>query len=116
AHELAAGTLRARGTLDARLAPRAARGWDAVPGDLQDILRLGAYQLGGLERVPAHAAVSTSVALARELGGRKAAGFVNAVLRRVAGDGDAAGEPSDSHPGWLVARWTERFGAAETAR
>lgn len=116
AHELAAGTLRARGTLDARLAPRAARGWDAVPGDLQDILRLGAYQLGGLERVPAHAAVSTSVALARELGGRKAAGFVNAVLRRVAGDGDPAGTPSDSHPGWLVARWTGRFGAAEAAR
>jgi 16S rRNA (cytosine967-C5)-methyltransferase len=116
AHELAAGTLRARGTLDARLAPRAARGWDAVPGDLQDILRLGAYQLGGLERVPAHAAVSTSVALARELGGRKAAGFVNAVLRRVAGDAGAAGEPADSHPAWLVARWTDRFGPAETAR
>jgi 16S rRNA (cytosine967-C5)-methyltransferase len=115
AHELAAGILRARGTLDARLAPRAARGWDAVPGDLQDILRLGAYQLGGLERVPAHAAVSTSVALARELGGRKAAGFVNAVLRRVAGDGAPAGEASDSHPAWLVARWTARFGAAETA-
>ncbi len=115
AHELAAGTLRARGTLDARLAPRTTRGWAAVPEDLQDVLRLGAYQLGGLERVPAHAAVSTSVALARELGGRRAAGFVNAVLRRVAGDGIPAGEPGASHPAWLVDRWSARFGVAGTA-
>ncbi len=114
AHELAAGTLRARGTLDARLAPRAARGWGAVPADLQDVLRLGAYQLGGLTRVPPHAAVATSVALARELGGRKAAGFVNAVLRALAGDGQAGAEPGAraSHPAWLVERWVTRFGEA----
>ena len=50
---------------------------------LQDILRLGAYQITALERVPAHAAVDTSVELAKQSGGARAAGFVNAVLRRL---------------------------------
>ena len=116
AHELAAGIFRARGALDADLAPRASRGWAAVPSDLQDILRLGAYQLQALDRVPVHAAVGTSVELARELGGRKAAGFVNAVLRRLAesgGGGDAHRE--ETHPGWLVDRWRTRFVGEATA-
>ena len=49
-----------------------------------DTLRLGAHQLLGM-RVPAHAAISTSVDLARARGKSSAAGFVNAVLRKVAG-------------------------------
>ena len=117
AHELAAGIFRTRGALDADLAPRAARGWAAVPSDLQDILRLGAYQLQALDRVPVHAAVGTSVELARELGGRKAAGFVNAVLRRLAesaGSGEA--RPEETHPAWLVDRWRARFGTEDTAK
>src|SRR3989441_1252811 len=50
---------------------------------LHDILRLGAYQLRALDRVPAYAAVSTSVALARETAGEAAAGFVNQALRKL---------------------------------
>ena len=83
AHELAAGVLRQRSVLDQKLAPLVPRGWDAVTAELQDILRLGAYQLTALERVPPHAAVDTSVSLARGVGGARAAGFVNAVLRRL---------------------------------
>jgi 16S rRNA (cytosine967-C5)-methyltransferase len=129
AHEIAAGILRREQALDALLAPHVSRVWSEVPQQLQDILRIGAYQLTELERVPAHAAVSTSVDAATKAGGKRAGGFVNAVLRKVAArrlggpaderpadDGAAALAAQHSHPEWLVARWLERFGAAETER
>ena len=126
AHELAAGVLRRQSTLDSLLSPLVPRGWKNVTPTLKDVLRLGAYQLTALDRVPAHAAVDTSVTLARESSGSRASGFVNAVLRKV-----AAAEPSlfdhaapaqqrdvetlaqaHSHPVWLVRRWVERYGIA----
>ena len=124
AHELAAGVLRQRSTLDAQLAPLVPRGWTSVAPDLQDILRLGAYQLTALERVPAHAAVDTSVSLAKASGGPRAAGFVNAVLRRLTRS-DPRVDPGAvrdavvlageySHPLWLVRRWLEQFGTQGT--
>jgi 16S rRNA (cytosine967-C5)-methyltransferase len=118
-HELAAGVLRQRSSLDAQLGPLVARGWSKVAPELQDILRLGAYQLLELQRVPAHAAVDISVSLAKRAGGERAAGFVNAVLRRltrsearvIPGAGDAASlSGQHSHPLWLVSRWLEQFG------
>jgi 16S rRNA (cytosine967-C5)-methyltransferase len=121
---LAAGVLRQRSTLDAQLAPLVPRGWTSVAPDLQDILRLGAYQLTALQRVPAHAAVDTSVSLAKASGGPRAAGFVNAVLRRLTrsetrvetgGVRDAAVLAREySHPLWLVRRWLEQFGTRGT--
>lgn len=139
AHELAAGVLRQQSALDSSLAPLVSRDWNAVPQPLRDILRIGAYQLVALDRVPAHAAVATSVALARQVSGDRAGGFVNAVLRRLAagragtrtgpaGSVEAdTGAPPDSpsgaelaarysHPEWLVERWLTRFGQDETAR
>jgi 16S rRNA (cytosine967-C5)-methyltransferase len=92
AHELAAGVLRHRSVLDQQLAPLVPRGWTSVSPRLQDVLRLGAYQLTNLQRVPSHAAVDTSVALAKVVGGARAGGFVNAVLRRLW----AIGAPSAS--------------------
>ncbi len=65
AHELAAGVLRSQSSLDARLAPLVPRGWASVAPRLKDVLRLGAFQLSALDRVPAHAAVDTSVTLAK---------------------------------------------------
>ncbi|HET8835853.1 MAG TPA: transcription antitermination factor NusB, partial [Gemmatimonadales bacterium] len=59
AHELAAGVLRSQTALDERLAPLVPRGWAGVAPELKDVLRLGAFQLGALDRVPAHAAVDT---------------------------------------------------------
>ncbi|HUR94664.1 MAG TPA: transcription antitermination factor NusB [Gemmatimonadales bacterium] len=134
-HELAAGVLRRQSALDAQLTPLVPRGWDGVAAELKEVLRLGAYQLTALDRIPPHAAVDTSVALAKEAGGARAGGFVNAVLRKVGREaasrgGTVKGAPRDdgvepsagslardqSHPAWLVERWLERFGAEGTAK
>jgi len=129
AHEIAAGVLRSRSALDARLAPLASHRWDRIEARLQDILRIGAYQLVSLDRVPPHAVVSTAVALARDTLGPGAARLVNAVLRRLATIDRAAIAAPDSHrtrpgyrlardhshPEWLVDRWVRRFGPEETA-
>jgi 16S rRNA (cytosine967-C5)-methyltransferase len=115
AHELAAGVLRRQTALDAALSPLVSRDWGSVPQRLRAILRLGAYQLIELDRVPAHAAVATSVSLAREVSGARTAGFVNAVLRRLASSPPAtAASGADTHPAWLLERWRERYGAEET--
>jgi len=123
AHELAAGVLRSQTALDERLARLVPRGWASVAPELKDVLRLGAFQLGALDRVPAHAAVDTSVALAKSAGGDRAGGFVNAVLRRLSSADapvtpPAGAEPrlaeDASHPPWLVERWLARYGPEET--
>lgn len=125
AHELAAGVLRQRSVLDSHLAPLVPGGWSSVTPELQDILRLGAYQLTSLDRVPPHAAVDTSVELAKANGGARPAAFVNAVLRRLAGKPPVhppAGDEAErlaaehSHPVWLVRRWLDRFGLSAAER
>jgi 16S rRNA (cytosine967-C5)-methyltransferase len=116
AHELAAGTMRSAGVLDLAIAPYVTRGLESVTPSIRELLRLGAYQLTALDRIPPHAAVNTSVALARESSHPKAAPFVNAVLRRVADGAPRVVPGRGSHPGWLVTRWTRQFGSAETAR
>lgn len=83
ATELAYGACRARGLLDAVIAEGAGRSVDEIDGPILDVLRLGAYQLLRT-RIAPHAAVATSVDLARDEFGGGRAGFVNAVLRRVA--------------------------------
>jgi 16S rRNA (cytosine967-C5)-methyltransferase len=82
ATELGYGTLRAKGLLDAVIDECTDRPLIRVEPTLLDALRLGAYQLLRT-RVPAHAAVDTTVELVRVEAGSRAAGFVNAVLRRV---------------------------------
>ncbi len=116
ATELTYGTLRRQGTYDAVIAIAADRGTIDIDPAVLDALRLGVHQLLST-RVASHAAVNESVELARSAGGRGAAGFVNAVLRRVSRDtpGDwmtriADGARSDdeqlgllfSHPVWVV--------------
>src|SRR3989475_1970516 len=110
AHELAAGVLRRRAQLDRTLP------LSTADPRLHDILRLGAYQLRALDRVPAYAAVSTSVALAREVAGEAAAGFVNQALRKLARSGSGERGAVPSHPRWLLQRWAPPLGADETAR
>ena len=99
ATELAYGTVRATGTLDRILQACLDRRLDDVQPEVRDLLRLGAYQ-ALRTRIPPHAAVATSVDLARATRNGRAAGFVNAVLRKV------------SRSSWD--EWTERLGRAET--
>src|SRR5580704_17746022 len=83
ATELAYGTLRGQGTYDAILAACSDRPLDKLDPPVLDILRLGAHQLLNT-RIGAHAAVATSVDLAKSVVGARVSGYVNAVLRRVA--------------------------------
>ena len=89
---------------------------DRADPRLHDVLRLGAYQLRHLTRVPAHAAVSTAVELARETVGEGSTGYVNRTLRRISGSGRQEPGVGETHPEWLVARWRERFGSDDTRK
>jgi 16S rRNA (cytosine967-C5)-methyltransferase len=125
ATELSYGTLRGQGTYDAVIAACSARDPGRIDPPVRDVLRLGAHQLLAT-RVGAHAAVSTSVDLAREVAGPGVAGFVNAVLRRVATRDLAAwvaaiapDRATDllghlairySHPRWIIAAFSEALG------
>ena len=123
-HELVKGTLRWRGRIDAVLDPRVHIGLAKVQPWIRNVLRLGAYQMLFLDRVPVHAAVDEAVKLAHKYGHPGTAGLVNSVLRRLAEEKDTIqlpeGDDADSlaawgsHPRWMVERWLERFGPAET--
>ncbi|MGB6023219.1 MAG: transcription antitermination factor NusB, partial [Ornithinimicrobium sp.] len=82
ATELCYGTIRLQGLYDPIIAVAAQRELDTIDVAVLDILRMGAHQVLGM-RVPDHAAVNASVALTRSVVSQGAAGFVNAVLRRV---------------------------------
>ncbi len=116
ATELTYGTLRMQGLYDAIIDASFDRPGRAIDPAVRDIVRLGAHQLLAM-RVPDHAAVSATVALARQHVGQGAGGFVNAVLRRVSERTrpqwleQVAGSIADpverlavehSHPAWVV--------------
>jgi 16S rRNA (cytosine967-C5)-methyltransferase len=109
ATELASGTIRWQGTYDAILAACIDRPLRKVESKVLDALRLGAHQLLAM-RVPTHAAISTTVDLVRDRVSAGAAGFANAVLRKVAAQDLAAWvaqvgiDPATaySHPAWVV--------------
>ena len=120
--QLAYGTLRAQGTLDAILTGLVSRPLAELDPRVLDLLRLGAYQLIDL-RVPSHAAVDTTVDLTRAIVGTGASGLVNAVLRKVATGGNreqwlaalnASGDErlglATDHPRWIVEVWREALG------
>jgi 16S rRNA (cytosine967-C5)-methyltransferase len=127
ATELAYGTLRGQGTYDAVLSACSDRPLGKLDPPVLDALRLGTHQLLST-RVGAHAAVATSVDLARSVAGPKVAGYVNAVLRRVstrdlaawldivapdpATDPDGSLAVRYSHPRWIVAAYRSALGDA----
>jgi 16S rRNA (cytosine967-C5)-methyltransferase len=123
-HELVKGTLRWRGRVDWALDPRVHIGLDKVQPWIKNVLRMGAYQILFLDRIPPHAAVDESVKLAHKYGHPGTAGLVNSVLRRLADEKDTIEVPNGddtaslavwgSHPSWLVERWLARFGVEAT--
>jgi len=133
--EIALGVQRRRAAIDHLVAQAATRPLSAIAPAVLDLLRAAAYQLLFLDRVPAHAAVADTVDLAREAGVGRAAGFLNAVLRRLSDNRRPRSLPAApetdprsayhgarrraaldylattlSHPRWLVERWLDRYG------
>ena len=137
AMEIATGTLRWRAQLDHVIAQMSSRPLGRIDADVLDLLRLSAYQLLYLARVPDHAVVADAVTLVQTLGKQSAGPFVNAVLRAMARLGGTPGLPQRptstpsasttdlaelldylsvtlSHPRWLAERWYRRYGFEAT--
>ncbi len=127
ATEIVYGVLRWRIKLDWTIDSFSTMKTSRLERSVLNALRIGVYQLLFLTRVPASAAINESVNLVKS-GGKRKAGFVNAVLRKVDSSRGlkpvAPGPPGPnnpalkfsiefSHPEWLVRRWIERFGAKE---
>jgi 16S rRNA (cytosine967-C5)-methyltransferase len=125
--ELVMGVLRWRSLLDAEICRFSDKPVEKLDIEVLTALRLAAYQLRFLDRVPARAAVHESVELVKRARKGSAAPFANAVLRKLAKDVAAAGVPAKdqnaeerestaelarrlAHPAWLVERWVRQFG------
>lgn len=127
---LVMGVLRWQIALDARVRSYLQRPDQRVAEPVAIALRMGAFQLLHLERIPAHAALSESVELCRAMGEPHATGMVNAVLRKVAAakptsqsrdmghpdrtaplhESTAAFAERLGHPLWMVERWVKEYG------
>src|SRR6476660_9604524 len=132
AAEIATGVQRQRAALDYLIAHFAKRPITRLDREVVEILRLSAYQLLHLSRVPASAVVDDAVKLTGKVGKRSASGLVNAVLRAISRNRSLVllpikpADESDreraldylaitlSHPRWLAARWLDRLGLART--
>jgi 16S rRNA (cytosine967-C5)-methyltransferase len=117
---LVLGALRWQIVLDRVFRPFLKRPNAKLDAEILIALRLGAFQLLFLNRIPAHAAIGESVELAKQAGQRFAASMVNAVLRKVANGASGFNATDESlldsvsieaHPAWMVERWTAHYGA-----
>jgi len=125
---LVMGVLRWQIALDSRIIPLLSRPDLAVSHLIATAIRLGAFQLIYMDRIPAHAALSESVELTRRAGQAHATGMVNAILRKLAAQLAAPPEPEKrklyehvsalaermGHPDWIVERWVKNYGRAAT--
>jgi 16S rRNA (cytosine967-C5)-methyltransferase len=102
ATEIAYGVLKLRLRLDRALAAGAPRGLGTLDARVLDALRVAAYQVLFLDRVPAHAAVDDAVGAVRRTRGPRLAGFANAVLRRLSERGEPALPPRAEARAWMT--------------
>jgi len=123
--ELVYGTLRNRLRLDWALDLFSAQPVEKTDAWTRNLLRLGAYQMLFLDRVPTSAAVDTATELAKIYG--KKHGYVNGLLRNLDRKRSAITEPGTadpvkrlsilhSHPEWLIRRWVRQFGEKPAER
>jgi 16S rRNA (cytosine967-C5)-methyltransferase len=120
AGEIATGTLRWQGAIDHVICAFSGRPIAKLDREVVAILRISAFQLLHLDRVPASAVVDDAVQMTKRAGKRSASGFVNALLRRLSRERDRLPMPTEppldvlsitlSHPRWLAARWLDRYG------
>ena len=124
AARLAYGVLQNRALLDFYLGGCCSQSFDKLEPFVRDVLRLGAYQILYMDRVPDSAAVDEAVEMVKRRKRQRAAGLVNAVLRRLSREKDRlpelpAKDPAAylslrySHPRWLVERLLELLGPEE---
>jgi 16S rRNA (cytosine967-C5)-methyltransferase len=119
---LVLGVLRWQIQLDHQLQVLLKRPGAKLDPEIRIALRLGAFQLLHLDRIPARAAIDESVELAKQAGHKFASGMVNAVLRKLASSSFDYSEETpaelamaQAHPAWMVERWAANFGL-EAAR
>lgn len=122
--EIVMGVLRWRSKLDEAIAAASSRPLVKLDVEVLTALRMAAYQMHFLTRVPPSAAINESVELVKRARKVSAAPFANAVLRKLANPQPEAAEGVDAapeslageyaHPPWLVARWAKQFGAEAT--
>ncbi len=123
-HELVCGVVRWQATLDCLIARKTDPARQPRPA-LNNLLRLGLYQIFWLDRIPPHAAVHETVELAKQSGHGAQTGFINAVLRGYLRETEAIkkiladmkiSQPALgwSHPEWLVEKWRRQFGDEPT--
>ena len=118
ATELVMGVLRWRSVLDEEIGRFSSKGVEKLDLEVLTALRLGAYQLMFLDRMPERAAVHESVELVKRARKRSAVPFANAMLRKVAAEALTQDHKTEStelskqlaHPPWLVERWEHEFG------
>src|SRR5690348_14689201 len=112
---LVMGVLRWQLALDTLLA-RYLKRKSRLDDEVAIALRMGAWQLLGMNRIPAHAAIDESVELTKASGHSSASGMVNAVLRRVAkAVPEIRLDAWAAHPAWMLERWTRYFGSNAVA-
>lgn len=118
---LCAGVLQNRALLDYQIAAYSSLRLNKISPFVLNTLRVAAYQILCMDRVPPSAAVNTAVGLIRKSANPRAAGFANAVLRRIGEQGKAVRLPDAndcvsylsvkySHPAWLVDHFLKRLG------
>jgi 16S rRNA (cytosine967-C5)-methyltransferase len=115
---LVLGVLRWQIRLDEQIKSLLKKPGGRIDTEVLIALRMGAFQLQYLDRIPARAAIDESVELAKQAGHRFASGMVNAVLRKLGNSSRAVLEEksaadlalSQAHPQWMVERWTEIYG------
>jgi 16S rRNA (cytosine967-C5)-methyltransferase len=119
---LVLGVLRWQIRLDHQLQIHLKRPNAKLDAEILIALRLGAFQILHMDRIPARAAIDESVELAKQAGHRFASGMVNAVLRKLGSthfdfSEDSAAElaMAQAHPAWMVERWAGFYGL-EAAR
>ena len=120
ATELVYGVLRRHGAAGSRAGGAGDAGLDGLDPRVRIALRMGAYQILFLDRMPAYAAVDDAVEACKQAGGRGVGGFANALLRRLARDGepplpDAAADPGGYLHGDRHARLAVRTAAGRAA-
>jgi 16S rRNA (cytosine967-C5)-methyltransferase len=115
-HEIVMGVLRWQSSLDSTIAAQSSQPLRKLDREVLIALRMAAYQLRFLDRVPANAAVNESVELVKRARKRSAVPFANAVLRKLAKDPEPAASTTIAekfaHPEWIVERWIASYGDA----